>query len=375
MRYDIYVRLRDAMDEFVESEHPRDDDGKFTDKNGGSSSGKSDVKLLKESGKSVQIQHGNQTFWLNKNRIGPDVAKRLGVKLSESDIQNYNARKKQGLPVGLELGDKKSATTQNVSQTKTQQETSFAYPPDSYTAKIIEQSKKLYKKYKIPQIEWNLEEAKRLENDINWPTIQNELKGINDAGYDDWIENVYLKELFEKEIDEQDDDDVLFNHGYEDDGDNESFFENWPELRGKSRKEIANMLKQFEKEHYYYEWMTEEKRTMNYQGLYDKYLKSIDKLDREESFDAIYKFISETLEKSGYRTSLSRSRISDSRYVYVSDPKNPEFYFVKIRLSDHDDRHNTENATIELFTSQNLSDMMADVESELPEFYEKYLNS
>ena len=40
MRYDIYVRLRDAMDEFVKSEHPRDDDGKFTDKNGGSSSGK-----------------------------------------------------------------------------------------------------------------------------------------------------------------------------------------------------------------------------------------------------------------------------------------------------------------------------------------------
>lgn len=102
MRYDIYVRLRDAMDEFVESEHPRDDDGKFTDKNGGSSSSKSDVKLLQESGKSVQIQHGNQTFWLNKNRIGPDVAKRLGVKLSESDIQNYNARKQQGLTVGLE---------------------------------------------------------------------------------------------------------------------------------------------------------------------------------------------------------------------------------------------------------------------------------
>ena len=102
MRYDIYVRLRDAMDEFVESEHPRDDDGKFTDKNGGSSSGKSDVKLLQESGKSVQIQQGEKTFWLNKNRIGPDVAKQLGVKLSESDIQNYNARKQRGLAVGLE---------------------------------------------------------------------------------------------------------------------------------------------------------------------------------------------------------------------------------------------------------------------------------
>lgn len=45
MRYDIYVRLRDAMDEFVESEHPRDDDGKFTDKNGGGASGESVAKL------------------------------------------------------------------------------------------------------------------------------------------------------------------------------------------------------------------------------------------------------------------------------------------------------------------------------------------
>lgn len=78
MRYDIYVRLRDAMDEFVESEHPRDDDGKFTDKNGGGASGESTTKLkdgfeiAHETRKAYLLKKDGKTFWVQKKWVRPD---------------------------------------------------------------------------------------------------------------------------------------------------------------------------------------------------------------------------------------------------------------------------------------------------------------
>lgn len=82
MRYDIYVRLRDAMDEFVESEHPRDDDGKFTDKNGGSSSGK---KFLYKGHEIERFESPNEeSFVINNSEkeIG-------GITIRKKDNKNY----------------------------------------------------------------------------------------------------------------------------------------------------------------------------------------------------------------------------------------------------------------------------------------------
>ena len=177
MRYDIYVRLRDAMDEFVESEHPRDDDGKFTDKNGGSSSSKSDVKLLREydeplkRDKVLLLVNGKEKY-VQKMFLGPDVAEKIGIKLSDKEISFFNyARELRLFPVGW------SAVYGETPQEERERKKFLSDRDKQYLLekeKKLVKERKIYKEHNIPRPKWDLEKAHEVENSVNWESIGNE---------------------------------------------------------------------------------------------------------------------------------------------------------------------------------------------------------
>lgn len=318
-------------DEFKESEHPRDKDGKFTDGSGSSGGGKAkedikklnikDVKILQETNHSYQIELPNGgSYWIKKSKVDKDG----------------------NLNVGLDSHKTEQPTQKKVKEKPKEETEILTYPkvnPNEYELKVDEKDKKYIAELaeKSDMYGKNLREGKALDKFAEEWQRKELLSKVDDMTFKELsgyaASNVEeLNEL----IEDDEDNDFGRTEPFANEAEARKFLEDGYRESIDSMIDINRLTES--------EW--------------DKVREAYeDRSGREDFFYDYGEVVSQIMEKNGFFTTTDNSRISSSTYVDVyksrKDIEEGIDAFAKIRISDHD-THRFYGHHINLYTTENV---------------------